>query len=149
MSIQRLHTLLNELASHCPFSNLSLQELYYPARRRSRTSILRDLYSVSAPEAAFITQVILKDLRPLFYPLPALHYSVALKQYKSNAVSMLTKEQAMQIWDPTGHMLRAYKTQASLCYAAEAFEVGSLDVLPVIGKPIQVGDIVNIVSSST
>lgn len=138
MSLYRINSLLCELAALSPFSHADIRAACPKDHRRTRIAILRDLFNVSAIEASFLCQIILKDLRPLLYPLASTHYTAALKEYKSNAVSMLTKEQAMQIWDPTGRMLRAYKMSSSLEGAAEAFEAGSVDVLPLVGIPIQV-----------
>ena len=138
MSLYRVNSLLCELAALSPFSHADVRAAYPQGHRRTRIAILRDLFDVSAVEAPFLCQIILKDLRPLLYPLASTHYTAALRDYNSNAVSMLTKEQAMQIWDPTGRMLRAYKLSSSLEGAAEAFEAGSLDTLPLVGIPIQV-----------
>ena len=91
-----------------------------------------------------MTQIILKDLRPLLYPLPrsASHYTAALLQYKSNAVAMLTKEGAMHAWDPTGRMSLIFKSRANLEETARAYEslqAGEVLPQPEFGVPVQVG----------
>jgi DNA ligase 4 len=53
---------------------------------------------------------------------------------------MLTREQAMRAWDPSGRMLRAYKATASMQEVAKAFEDGSLQDVPIVGVPIEVCD---------
>lgn len=100
-------------------------------------------------EAAVVTQIILKDLRPLLYPLPADsgHYTTALLRYKSNAVTMLTKGTAMRVWDSSGRMAAAFRQRANLEEAAMACEepqCGSEQpekiayIKPSVGSPIQV-----------
>lgn len=90
-------------------------------------------------DAACLTQIILKDLRPVIYPLPDTHYTVALKGFKSNAVTLITKEHAMTAWDPTGSMRKTYLVRSSLDEAADSFEqeAGQYAV-PRVGTPIEV-----------
>lgn len=87
-------------------------------------------------QCAYVTQIILKDLRPLLCPLPATHYTTPLKEYKANAYATLTKDVAMWVWDPTGAMSRTYRMQACLDLAAAA--VGdTASRPPVLGTPIR------------
>jgi DNA ligase-4 len=97
-----------------------------------------------ALDASFLTQIILKDLRPLLFPLAETHYTVALTKYNTKSVATLSKEDTMRAWDPSGWMLKTYKVRASLREAANAFELQSSDQDPVatpqprIGAPIEV-----------
>lgn len=67
-----------------------------------------------------MTQIILKDLRPLLYPLASTRSTLNLLEYKSNAVHELTIQQAMRIWHPI--MPKIYHVRASLDAAADAVE---------------------------
>ena len=93
-----------------------------------------------ALDASFLTQIILKDLRPLLFPLAERHYTVALTKYNTKSVATLSKEDAMRAWDPSGWMLKTYKVRASLREAANAFELQSsvASPQPRIGAPIEV-----------
>lgn len=136
-TLAEVDALLSELASHSPWSHPSL----LPRSTRSKQILLRLLFRrcTCPDDAAFLVQIILKDLSPLLYPLPedASHYTVALKKYNSKAVTIITKDQAMRAWDPSGKMTRAYRVRASLEEAARAYEEGE-EVHPLIGVPIQV-----------
>lgn len=88
--------------------------------------------------AAFLTQIILKDLRPLLYPLSETHYTTSLLRYNTNAVSMLTKEDVMKAWDKSGKLLRIYRLRASLEEAVRAYEDPNESVQPQLGTPLQV-----------
>lgn len=94
-----------------------------------------------ALDAAFLTQIILKDTRPILYPLSETHYTAALTKYNTKSMTPLTKEDAMKAWDPSGRMLRTYKVRASLYHTANAYELQS-NLLgppqPQIGTPIEV-----------
>lgn len=123
LSIAEVDALLDELASTSVFSDVSLRN---GRARRSRYSILCDLYSSMPPlDASFLTQIILKDLRPLLFPLIETHYTAALTKYNTTSIVSLSKEDAMKIWDPTGLMLKIYKVRASLHEAANAFETSN------------------------
>lgn len=67
-----------------------------------------------------MTQIILKDLRPLLYPLPSTRSTLNLREFKSNAVHELTAQQAMRAWHPI--MPKIYRVRASLDAAAEGVE---------------------------
>jgi len=136
--------LLDELASTSAFSDQSLRRLR-PATFRTRHDILCELYhSMPALDASFLTQIILKDLRPLLFPLAETHYTVALTKYNTKSIALLSKEDAMMAWDPTGRMLKTYKVRATLHEAANAFELESNDQQatvtpqPQIRTPIEV-----------
>lgn len=141
MSITEVDTLLDELASTSVFSDASLRN---GRARRSRYSILCNLYSSMSPlDASFLTQIILKDLRPLLFPLIEAHYTTALTRYNTTSVVSLSKEDAMKVWDPSGLMLKIYKVRASLHEAANVFETSnSCDktphLKPTLRTPIEV-----------
>lgn len=143
VSIYRVEALLAELAGTCAFS-ADVTRQATRTSRRSREAILTELYtSLSPSESAVVTQIILKDLRPLLYPIPASasHYTSALLEYKSNAVTMLTKEAAMHAWDQSGRMSLIFRTRANLEEAATAYEgfaSGEGFPQPTVGVPIQV-----------
>lgn len=129
--------LLTELAANCAYSASSVRCAI--ANPRSKRVVLAQLFqSLSPDQAAFLTQIILKDLRPILYPLQETHYSTSLLQYNTNSIIMLTKEDAMKIWDPAGKMLRAYSVRATLDDAAEFYEDPNAAVEPRIGVPIAV-----------
>lgn len=149
-----MDTLLTELASKCAFSasaircKTSKQNTGDASSSGSRARILRRLYLPLSPaEADVVTQIILKDLRPLLYPLPgeAAHYRAALMDFNSRSVAPLTKEGAMHAWDPSGRMLALYGVRASLDDASDSYEniphgEGRNDesFLPQVGLPIMV-----------
>lgn len=67
-----------------------------------------------------MTQIILKDLRPLLYPLPISRTTSSLLHYNANAFHELTIHEVMQIWDP--RMLKIYRMRATVDAAAEALD---------------------------
>ncbi|EKM49924.1 uncharacterized protein PHACADRAFT_178551 [Phanerochaete carnosa HHB-10118-sp] len=136
-SISDISRLLTELASTSAYSSSSVR---VPATsRRKPREILRNLYaSASAMSASVITQIILKDLRPILYPLKETHYTAQLLQYNSKAVRMLTKEQAMKVWDPDGKLSQAYRVCASIEEAVAAFENPEEFMRPRVGVPIPI-----------
>jgi DNA ligase-4 len=102
MSLSELDTLLDELAASSPFSQLSIP----PTESRPQSCILNMLYrdsSLSPYAAAVLTQIILRDLRPLLNPLPRLpiRNPTTLLRLKSNAgPAQLELMDAMRVWDP-------------------------------------------------
>ncbi|WVF68578.1 hypothetical protein IAT40_003347 [Kwoniella sp. CBS 6097] len=101
LSIREVDNLLDKLASSSPFSQLSQT----PIPLRQTSVILTDLYRTSnlSPYAlAVLTQVILRDLRPLLNPLPNLpiRNPTAMLRMKSTAgPDQLTVRDAMICWD--------------------------------------------------
>lgn len=77
---------------------------------------------MSPCEAAVLTQIILKDLRPILYPHLENNSTVALKNYNTKAVRTLTKENAMWAWDWSNRMSKAYRARWDIDAAAKAFE---------------------------
>ncbi|KAG8220912.1 DNA ligase/mRNA capping enzyme [Butyriboletus roseoflavus] len=126
-SLQEIDTLLDELASTSLFSDKSFHDgsastSHY---KRSKSSILRSLYdSLPATDAAYLTQIILKDLRPLLYAPPSAITNQALLTYNTRSKQILTREQFMKEWDPSGSMVKMYKIRAKLDEAAMGFEAG-------------------------
>jgi DNA ligase-4 len=117
MTLESIDELLDELATHSPYSQLGHT---IPSTRSAR-DILRALYADVAPfEAAVLTQIILKDLHPMLYPLPALSTSTALLQYDSASLEELDLRTAMRIWHWA--MLPVYNVRADLDRAATIVE---------------------------
>ncbi len=136
LTIDEADRFLDELAAISAYSDSSVRSKY---PRRRRNNIIREAYSMlSAVDASFFTQIILKDLRPLLYSSNSRHYTDALKNYNSTSIHALTKEDAMKIWDPTRSMLQSYNYAATLEDAAAAFENGVTISAPRLGVPIEV-----------
>lgn len=142
--MHEVDSLLTELASTCAFSSSNIRHSTSNTNtKRTPRTILTLLYtSLSPSSSGYLTQIILKDLRPILYPISETHYTASLLQYNARSVSMLSKEDAMKAWDGSGRMLRMYRVRASLEDAASAFESesgsGSWDVTPQVGVPVQV-----------
>lgn len=142
-SLQEVDALLDELASTSLFSDKSFHEgnAFTSNAKRSKSSILRSLYdSLPATDAAYLTQIILKDLRPLLYPPPSAMTSHVLLTYNTRSKQVLTREQFMKEWDPSGSMIKMYKVRAKLDEAAMGFEAGGVLVpaQPRWGVPVEV-----------
>ncbi|KAK2463717.1 hypothetical protein APHAL10511_004468 [Amanita phalloides] len=138
LSVSDVDNLLDELASTSGYSDDTIR-LKTPAPR-DRQAILRHLYrSLSPSDASFVTQVILKDLRPLLYPLPSEHYTSALTNYNSTSVRRLTIEDAMQAWDLSGRLLQMYQLVPVIDDIANPFEQGTniLETMSDVGTFIQ------------
>ena len=143
LSIAEINSLLDELASISAFSEYSIRNTRSSSSiHRPRQAILRDLYrSMPAHDASYLTQIILKDLRPLLCPLLETHYTAALKNYNTKSMISFTKEDAMRAWDPSGYFLKTFKVRACLREAANMFESREIDQAipsPRIGIPVQV-----------
>ncbi|KAI5999562.1 DNA ligase/mRNA capping enzyme [Pisolithus albus] len=138
-SLQEIDALLDELAATSQFSDKFFREAY--PSPRSKTTILRALYdSLPATDAAYLTQIILKDLRPLLYSPPTTSTSRILLDYNTRSKQILTMEQFMVLWDPSKMLLQMYKVRARLDEAAMGFEAGGILVQarPRCGVPIEV-----------
>ncbi|KAF8636408.1 hypothetical protein AX17_003590 [Amanita inopinata Kibby_2008] len=123
LSLSEVNNLLDELASTSEYSHASLHLRYPTTVRRSRKTILRCLYrSLSPTDASFVTQIILKDLRPLLYPLQSGHFTPALMKFNSVSVKMLSIVDAMRAWDSSGTMLRTYRLRGIIDDVTTAFE---------------------------
>lgn len=142
LTIEQVDELLDELASNSGYSHSSIHLKYPRGRRRSRQAILRQLFCPLSPfDASCLTQIILKDLRPIIYPLSETHYTASLRDFNSAAVKMLTKEHAMNVWDPSGLMLKSFKVRSSIDIAASNHELPhhlKRNFEPELEIPIQV-----------
>jgi DNA ligase-4 len=157
MSIRALNDLLDALSASNPFSQLS-QPLASPLRFLSPERILKQLYrdsNLSAYALSVLTQIILRDLRPLMSPLPQLRVRnpTAMLRMKSTAgPAELGLLDAMGCWD--GRMRKMYMGGCGdvdwCAAAAEAAAVGMEGVMdtrgdnmmlggPVVGVNVQVG----------
>jgi DNA ligase 4 len=137
LTIAQVDTLLDELALTCHSS--ALRQAMGP-HARPKPSVLRALYNSLPPsDAAFLTQIILKDLSPVLYPVEESHYTVALKQFRGTAVRMLTLGDAMKAWDTSGYMWTVYRVRSSLEEVSKAFERRdpSTDPAPLLGIPVE------------
>ncbi|PVF99886.1 hypothetical protein CPB86DRAFT_730576 [Serendipita vermifera] len=134
-TIHDLESSLNQLARHCRFSQHSAFGDETPLQ--SVESILNDLYtSVNPEEAAFITQVILKDLRPLYYSLTMVHTTYNLLKEKSK-VHEFKLHQAMRVWHP--QLPSIYRACANLDKSFEILHNGiSPPFCPILGVPVQI-----------
>lgn len=133
IKLAQLDRLLDELAAHSPWS--SLGDVAFRKPPRPQTEILKDIYEpLSARESAYITQIILKDLRPLLYPLPSHSTYIALMDFNSAALSEMNQYSMMKAWHWA--MPRIYRARADLDKAADACEQipGGRQQLPSSGN---------------
>ncbi|RDB20889.1 DNA ligase [Hypsizygus marmoreus] len=140
LSIEQVDTLLDELASLSGYSHVSVRKKYPHGTRRRRLSILKDLFCTLSPiDASFLTQIILKDLQPILYPLQEMHYTASLIDFNSASVKMLTIYHAMELWDPSGWMRNAYLVKSTIAEVANEFELPPAERsrnVPRIGTPV-------------
>ncbi|KAJ3556675.1 hypothetical protein NM688_g1893 [Phlebia brevispora] len=109
LTLATVDMLLTGLARSYPFSAPSVLlpssanvQLAIPMMPQPILCFLFAHPTLSPLGAAVVTQIILKDLRPLLYPLPdeaVSHYANALLNWKSNAVETLTVNQALGVWE--------------------------------------------------
>lgn len=99
LDIYKLNDLLDELASQCDYSSQDVKQKFRHLRRRSRLAILADLFSpLSNPEAAYLAQIILRDISPLLYPIPSFHSDVALLKHNASSLKQLDFSSALRAW---------------------------------------------------
>lgn len=111
--------LLDELASKSVWSNLKDRETR--ERPRHARQILEDLFDTLSPrQAAYMTQIILKDLRPLLYPVPASSTNQSLNDFNSRAYDELNQWSLMKAWHWA--MPRIYRAKADFDRAADLVE---------------------------
>ncbi|KAA1122412.1 hypothetical protein PGTUg99_037495 [Puccinia graminis f. sp. tritici] len=143
--------LLEELAARSKWSNLGYH-IPQDHSHRSATAILYDLYAPLSPrESAYMTQIILKDLRPLLYPIPSLSVYISLMDYDSTAFKEISPYCMMKAWHWA--MPRIYRAKADFDVAADLCEriprdrnqISDSDeeLLASLSKP-QLGTLVNI-----
>ncbi|VDB87531.1 unnamed protein product [Peniophora sp. CBMAI 1063] len=103
LSVIDVDRLLSDLARYSPWSSNDVRHSRNsnePAKSKIR-DVLSRLYSDLPPfDAAVLTQIILKDLRPILYPLPATGTTASLLSYNTNAVYMLSLQDALRDWTP-------------------------------------------------
>ena len=123
MTIADLDSILDQLASLSPFSQLSQPGPSTLSYSSLLTRLFRDS-GLSPGAMAVLTQVILQDLRSLLNPLPRLttRNPTAMLRLKSNAgPAQLELHQAMRCWD--GRMARLYSTgKGDLDWCADTVE---------------------------
>lgn len=139
LSLSDVNALMDELAALSPYTHHTIRDRFPKHLRRSRRQVLQSLYRCLSPtDAAVITQILLKDLRPSMYPLPEehLHFTSALKQGRSNDVHALTIEDAFRAWDPSGNMNRGWYLMG-LDGAVDTYDTGDIPAV-IVGNPIQV-----------
>lgn len=100
--------LLVELASHSGFSADAIRHVVNMKKRTVKDILAQLFYDMPAFEAAILTQIILKDIRPILYPLAATGVTASLLDYKSNAVRMLSIRDAMWDWAERGWLWWSY-----------------------------------------
>jgi DNA ligase-4 len=137
--VLQVDELLDELASWSKYTYRPLRNAYATRTRSSVQQVMADLFENTTPfEAAVLVQVVLKDLRPLIYPLATTDTFASLVNFKSNAIKPLELHQAIKLWDPSGVMERALSARSSIEAASDVLESGLQDVEPVVGMYIQV-----------
>ncbi|KAK8849569.1 hypothetical protein IAR55_004904 [Kwoniella newhampshirensis] len=145
LSIRELDGLLDELAASSPFSQLSQS----PIPARSTSTLLAILYrdsSLSPYALSVLTQIILRDLRPLLSPLPLLpiRNPTAMLRLKSTAgPEQLTLRDAMISWDKKMWDLYVggrgdLDTCADLVDAIHSDGPGFVSCEPVIGVNVKI-----------
>lgn len=143
MSIRELDALLDKLAAHSTFSQLSQPPSSLPTPPDLLTTLYRDSH-LSAYALAVLTQIILRDLRPLLSPLPSLRVSnpTAMLRLKSNAgPAQLELYAAMKCWDARmAELCRKGMGDLNACAdEVERMGVGaSCSSGPVVGVNVQV-----------
>jgi DNA ligase 4 len=108
LSIAEVDELLTELASHSGFSAHVVRHSENAGARPVRDILARLYRDMPAFEAGVITQIILKDLRPILYPLATTNVSSALLNYNTKAVKMLSLHDAMCNWTDGGWVWWSY-----------------------------------------
>lgn len=123
MTIREVDSLLDALASQSPFSQLSQQ----PSSTLTTSEILIKLYrdsSFSASALSVLTQIILRDLRPILDPLTKFQTRnpTAMLAIPSTAgPKQLELLQAMRAWD--GKMAELYRGgKGSIDWCADKVE---------------------------
>ena len=81
-----------------------------------------------------MTQIILKDLRPVLYPSKETHYTAALKNQKSNSVVHLEVVDALKAWDPSLNAFSRWRVVSSFEIALSGDDCD----LVFVGNPLQV-----------
>ncbi|EIW79187.1 DNA ligase/mRNA capping enzyme [Coniophora puteana RWD-64-598 SS2] len=140
LTVSDVDVLLDELASSSHFSGQDIVDRSATSRR-TKGAVLNSLYgSLSGPEACYVTQIILKDLRPLLYCTPGSHSTRALVDFNARSIRTLTRAQFMWTWDPSGRMSRVFEMRSDENHAALGHEASlyTLDTHPQVGSMINI-----------
>lgn len=146
MTISEVDGLLDSLASLSPFSQLSQPGPSSMTQATLLTRLYRDA-GFSPYALAVLTQIILRDLRPLLNPLPRLttRNPTSMLRLKSNTgPAQLELYQAMRCWHPK--MLEMYNDgKGDIDWCADAIDMFSTDDKrikmpcgPLVGVNVQV-----------
>ncbi|KAM0787656.1 hypothetical protein ACM66B_003720 [Microbotryomycetes sp. NB124-2] len=143
LTLGRVDELLDELASRSSFSAKSVFLGLQRTTRRSLGCILADLLDPLTPrQVSILTQILLRDLHPILYPLPTQQGEVALQRYNTTAHEVIELYHTMREWHED--MPAYYRVCSDLDLAALAVEDairfnGELEPpKPQIGVPIEV-----------
>lgn len=101
VTITQIDTLLDELACHCDFSSADVKRKQKLTGKtlRPRRAILHDLFSsISSTEAAYLCQIILRDLSPLLYPVPSSSSERSLLLFNASSWKTLDLVPALELW---------------------------------------------------
>lgn len=139
LTLARVDALLDELAASSTFSQLS-QRSQEAKSSHDPLAVLHTLYrdsGLSPCAAGALTQIILRDLRPLLAPPPRAHPALQLRTTVTASPAYLTLPAAMKVWDP--RMVRAYRAGLGCLDAcADAAETGEVHCGPVLGVNVDV-----------
>jgi DNA ligase-4 len=145
LTISDLDTILDQLAAFSPFSQLSQPGPSTMTQSSLLTRLFRDS-SLSPYALAVLTQIILRDLRPLLNPLPKLNTRnpTAMLRLKSNAgPAQLELYAAMRCWD--SRMGKLYSTgKGDLDWCADTIDsmqdgqMAGIGHGPIVGVNVQV-----------
>ncbi|SCV74037.1 BQ2448_6469 [Microbotryum intermedium] len=122
LTLGRVDELLDELAAKAGTSADKVRSLHYStSRTRNRDEILRELFDpLNKHEASIMIQIILKDMSPIFYPLPTTSSMAALLKYNARAHERLTAQDAMALWHE--RMPALYRIKADIDEATTEVE---------------------------
>lgn len=140
LTLGELDRFLDELAAPSTFSQLSLE----PMRPSAPPTILQRLFrdsSLSPLALSVLVQIILRDLRPLLYPLPPMpvRHPTALLRCKSTAApQQLSLHVAMWCWDPAmARLYRDGKGNVDWCAdMAESITKSPHSLIPMSSGPV-------------
>jgi len=141
LSIRQVDRLLDMLAAHSAFSQLSQPPSALPTPDSILTKLYRDS-NLSPCSLALLTQIILRDLRPLLDPLPTLQVTnpTAMLRLGPTGPAQLDLYAAIKCWD--GRMAEMYwKGRGDVDHCADIVEMGqgaATSPGPVVGVNVQV-----------
>lgn len=144
ITISEVDSLLDQLASLSAFSQLSQPGPSTLTCSAILTRLYRDS-GLSPHGSAVLTQIILRDLRPLLSPLPKLRIrnpTSLLRLKSTEGPEQLSLYEAMRCWDP--RMLELYKGgKGSLDYCADAVE-SAKELGGAKGRRIPAGPVIGV-----